>query len=112
MTVLVALVAVLAAPVAAFADTPESWKTPPPVSGLDFLLVLLVFPLGLALIISLLAVLPSLIRDKGYEQGQSWRGEAEWFGGPTKGVEAAEGASAKQVEAGSGADRGGASGSW
>ncbi len=117
LTVLMGFVAVLAVPAVASADTPESWTTPPPVSGLDFLLMLLIFPLGLALIITVLTVLPSIVRDKGYKPGQSWRSEAEWFGGPAKGVSAAEDApdaSGKQVEAGPGAasDRGGASGSW
>ncbi len=110
LTVLAAFAAVLAMPAIASADTPESWDTPPPVSGLDFLLVLLIFPLGLAVIISVLTIIPSLVRDKGYEPGQSWRSEAEWFGGPTKGVSAAE--AEKQVEAGAAGDRGGASGSW
>lgn len=98
-------------PAAAFADTPETWDKPPSVSGLEFLLVLVLIPVGLALVISLLAALPSMIGDKGYEPGQSWRSEPEWFGGASKGVEAAESVSDKQLESGE-SSRGGASGTW
>ena len=52
-----------------------------------------------------------MIRDRGYEPGQSWRAEAEWFGGPRKGVEAAEGLSPQQVESAE-SGRGGTSGQW
>ena len=74
----------------AVADTPEAWEQAPDVSPLGFLLVLLILPLGAAAVISLLAVLPTLASDSGYEPGQSWRGDTEWFGGPTKGVKAAD----------------------
>ena len=74
----------------AAADTPAAWEQAPDVSVLGFLLVLLIIPIGAAAVIALLAVLPSMARDKGYEPGQSWRGQPEWFGGPTKGVGAAD----------------------
>jgi hypothetical protein len=106
-----ALAAVLALPVAAFADEPASWQQQPHVSGLEFLVVLVLIPAGLFVVIALLAALPSMIRDKGYEPGQSWRSEPEWFGGPRKGVEAAEGVTPQQIEAAD-ADRGGTSGKW
>jgi hypothetical protein len=102
---------VVALPALASADTPEAWQQDPHVSGLDFLLVLVLIPVGLALVISLLATLPSMIRDRGYEPGQSWRAEAEWFGGPRKGVEAAEELSPQQVESAE-SGRGGTSGQW
>jgi hypothetical protein len=107
----VGMLAVVLAPVTAFADTPKSWENAPHVSGLQFLVVLVLIPAGLFLVISLLAALPSMIGDKGYEPGQSWRSEPEWFGGASKGVEAAESVSAKELESGE-TDRGGASGSW
>ncbi len=106
-----ALVAVVAVPAVALADTPESWATAPHVSGLQFLVVLVLIPTAVALVITVLTVLPSMINDRGYEPGQSWRSEAEWFGGPRKGVEAADDLSDKQVEAAE-TDRGGTSGQW
>ena len=65
----------------------------------------------LAWVWSLLAVLPSLIRDRGYEPGQAWRAEAEWFGGPQKGVEAADQVAPEEIEAAE-SGRGGTSGQW
>lgn len=106
-----ALVAVVGLPALAVADTPAAWTDDPHVSGLDFLLVLVLIPVGLALVISLFAALPSMIRDRGYEPGQSWRAEPEWFGGPRKGVEAAEELSPQQVESAE-SGRGGTSGQW
>lgn len=111
---LAALLVVLATALPAAADTPETWNDSPDVSGLDFLLVLVLIPLGLAVVISLLAVIPSFVRDKGYEPGQTWRSEPEWFGG-TRVVEPADEAAPAQLEAAGdagAADRGGASGQW
>jgi hypothetical protein len=105
------LVAVVALPATAMADTPAAWEKAPHVSGLEFLLVLVLIPLGIALVISVLAVLPSLIHDRGYEPGQSWRAEAEWFGGPRKGVDAADDLSPKQIETAE-SGRGGTSAEW
>jgi hypothetical protein len=95
----------------AFADRPQAWEQAPDVSPLGFLLVLLIIPLGSAAVISLLAVLPSLAGDHGYEPGQSWRGDTEWFGGPTKGVQAADAVTPEQIEQSS-RDAGGTSGRW
>lgn len=103
--------ALLSVPVAAFADTPSTWTSAPHVSGLQFLVVLVLIPAGLFVVISLLAALPSMISDKGYEPGQSWRSDAEWFGGPRKGVDAAEELSPAQIEAAD-SDQGGTSGKW
>ncbi|RYE78229.1 MAG: hypothetical protein EOO74_05640 [Myxococcales bacterium] len=90
---------------AAFADTPEAWADAPDHSGLDYLLVLVLIPLGIALVVSLLSVLPSLIKGEKYEPGDNWRGESEWFGGPRQGIEARDHADV-------GSDKGGASGNW
>ena len=106
-----ALAAVVMLPAIASADTPRTWEQDPHVSGLQYLVVLVLIPLGLALVIALLASLPSMIRDRGYEPGQSWRAEAEWFGGPQKGVEATEGLSPQQIETAE-SGRGGTSGQW
>lgn len=93
---------------AASAGTPEAWDDPPGVSGLEFLLVLFLIPLGLALTISVLAALPNLIGDKGYEPGQSWRSEPEWFGGPRRGLEAADPEAPQAIEG----EQGGTSARW
>ena len=111
LTVTASLVAVMALPATAMADTPAAWEKAPHVSGLEFLLVLVLIPLGIGLVISVLALLPSLIHDRGYEPGQSWRAEAEWFGGPRKGVDAAEDLSPKQIETAE-SGRGGTSAQW
>jgi hypothetical protein len=103
------LLGAMVAPVAA--DTPEAWKQAPDVSPLGFLLVLAILPLGAAAVISLLVVLPSLASDRGYEPGQSWRGDTEWFGGPTKGVKGADDVTPDQIEQSS-KDAGGTSGRW
>ena len=103
------VVGALAAP--ASADTPSAWEEAPDVSPLGFLLLLLILPLGAAAVISLLAVLPSLASDRGYEPGQSWRGDTEWFGGPTKGVKGVDEVTPEQLEQSS-QDAGGISGRW
>ena len=107
----VGLLVVVCSPALALADTPAAWENEKHVSGLQFLVVLVLIPAGLFLVISLLAALPSMISDKGYEPGQSWRSEAEWFGGPRKGIEATDELSDKQIEAAE-TDRGGTSGKW
>jgi hypothetical protein len=96
---------------AASADTPADWEKAPSVSGFDFLLVLFLIPLGLALVISFLAFVPTLLGDQGYQPGQSWRGESEWFGGPRKGIAAADEVTSDQLEA-AGTDTGSTSGRW
>lgn len=108
LTVLVSgVLLVLAAPAAALADTPADWADSPEVSGFEFLLVLILIPAGLALVIALLAALPSIVgAEKGYQPGQSWHGEPQWFGGPRSGTEAAD-----KVDA-SDSETGGASARW
>ncbi len=93
------------------ADTPAEWEQQPAVSGLDFLLVLFLIPIGAAAVIALLSVLPSLAKDRAYEPGQAWRGQTEWFGGPTKGVSATEDIAPEQIESGA-RDSGGTSARW
>lgn len=98
----------------ASAAPPETWADGPAVSTLYTLLVLGAIPLGLFLLITLLVYLPSMTgRDKGYQPGQAWRGEAEWFGGPRGGLEAADASAPPAVTDGrSGPARGGTSGRW
>ncbi len=98
---------VLASPAVALADTPEAWEDAPEVSGFDFLLVLALIPLGLALVIALLAAVPAIVRgNKGYQPGRAWHGEPQWFGGPREGADAADKAETADTETG------GASARW
>ena len=101
--------AALATPVAA--SPPDSWESQPDVSPLSFLLVVLIIPLGIAAVLVLLTILPSLASDRGYEPGQSWRSDSEWFGGPTKGVKSAAEVTPEQIESRS-KDTGGTSAGW
>jgi len=101
-----ALVAGVAIAAPASADTPSNWESSPDVSGFQVLLVLFLIPLGLFIVVSLLAALPSLVKGDSYEPGQAWRSEGEWFGGPRKGIAAADQVDPKQIE--SAGDRGGA----
>lgn len=95
----------------AVADTPQSWEKAPGVSPFEFLFVVAVIPLGLVLLITVLALLPSLARDRGYEPGQAWRTESAWFGGPTRGVAAADEVTPEQLRAGA-EGTGSTSGRW
>ncbi|WP_445256959.1 hypothetical protein [Nocardioides aurantiacus] len=95
----------------ASADTPAAWEQAPDVSVLGFLLVLVIIPVGIAAVVALLTVLPSMARDKGYEPGAAWRGEPEWFGGPSKGLGAADAVTPEQIEA-AGKGSGGTSAHW
>ncbi|HZJ04750.1 MAG TPA: hypothetical protein VFD59_04665 [Nocardioidaceae bacterium] len=95
----------------AAADTPEAWEKAPDVSPLEVLLVLVIIPLGIAAVLALLTLLPSMASDRGYEPGQSWRSEAEWFGGPAKGVKSAHEVTPEQIESRS-KDTGGTNASW
>ena len=95
----------------ASADEPTSWENVPDVSAFEFVLLLLIIPLVAAAVITLLTLVPLLISDRGYQPGQSWRSQVEWFGGPTKGVRAADDLTTEQIEERS-KGTGGTSGSW
>lgn len=101
------VLAFVAAP--AHAAPPETWPEPEAVGALEYLMVLLLIPLGLALLITLLVYVPSLARGReGYKPGHAWRSESEWFGGPKDGLEATDKADVPATPE----DRGGASARW
>lgn len=76
------LVAATAVAAPANATAPDAWVETGPVSPMEFLLVLVFIPLGLAAVISLLALLPSMVGSgSSYQPGLAWRNEPEWFGG-------------------------------
>jgi hypothetical protein len=105
-------VLVSTATTAALADMPDTWRDNPKVSAVHTLLLLGGVPLGLFLLITLLTYLPSM-RHRDEDQGQGWRGEAEWFGGPRAGLEGVDKAEQPQaVEGGAASARGGTSGRW
>jgi len=95
----------------ASADQPEAWQSTPDVSAFEFVLLLVILPLGAAALITLLTLVPLLISDRGYQPGQSWRSQTEWFGGPSKGVKAADDVTSEQIEERS-KGTGGTSGNW
>lgn len=93
----------------ALAAPPETWPQPEPVGALEYLMVLLLIPLGLALLITLLVYVPSLARGGDrYKPGHAWRSESEWFGGPKDGLEGADRAEVSAAPE----ERGGASARW
>lgn len=95
----------------AMAAPPEAWPDTEPVSAIAYLMVLLVIPLGLFLVITLLASVPQMVRGERYTPGRAWRNETEWFGGPKDGLEAVDRNDPRAIESES-ADRGGASARW
>jgi len=99
---------------AAFAEAPDSWEDNAAVSPLYVIVVLVLIPLGLFVLITLLVYLPSMSRGESYQPGQVWRSEPSWFGGPRRGLDAAETEGEQPaVDAGSPhASLGGASGHW
>jgi hypothetical protein len=103
------MVTFLAAP--ALAAPPNTWQEAPPVSGFDFLLVLVIIPGAAFIAITLLVFVPSWARGQKYQPGQAWRGESTWFGGPQDGIEAADQVTPQDVEEVD-PDRGGASARW
>ena len=49
----------------ALADVPNGWSTPPHVSALERLTVFLFIPLGLALVIAGIVLLPGILKGEG-----------------------------------------------
>ena len=97
---------------AAFADPPDSWEDNPSTSALYVIVVLVAIPVALFVLISLLVYLPSMVR--GDRSGETWRGQAEWFGGPRQGLEAVDKAEHPPAlsDGGAGPARGGDRGRW
>jgi hypothetical protein len=111
---LVPAIVVTTAGGAAYASPPDSWEDTPNVSPLHVLLLLGVVPLALFVLITLLVMLPSMKRGSSYSPSTVWRGEPEWFGGPTSGTDGLDRAG-QPTSAGAsptGSEHGGASGRW
>jgi hypothetical protein len=95
----------------AFADTPAAWPAEPHVSGWDFVVVLLLFPLGVFVLVWLAVTIPAFRRSHGQASGEPWGDRREWFGGPRRGVDAADELTPAALAA-SEEKTGGASGRW
>lgn len=93
----------LAAP--ALADVPEGWSNPDDVDALHALLLLGGVPVVLFFAITLLVLVPALVRGEKLIPSAP-AVDDQWFGGPRQGV--------KEIESGDEAPRetGGARGSW
>jgi hypothetical protein len=92
----------LAAP--ASADVPEGWSNPPSVSALHAVLLLGGIPVLVFVVLALLVFLPSMLR--GERRPGATQGEAQWFGGPSKGTSELPAPDNEESKAG------GASGRW
>lgn len=111
---MLAAVALLLGPavlVPAFADTPAAWPVEPHVSGWDYIVVLLLFPLGVFVLVWLAVTIPDFRRTHGQAAGKPWGERREWFGGPRQGVDSADDVSPEALES-SEQGTGGASGRW
>ncbi len=86
LTLPLAAVLMLGAAGPASADVPQGWSDPEPVSALEFLGVIALAPVGLALLIGLLVYLPSMARGHVATDGGRRR-DSQWFGGPTRGTD-------------------------
>jgi hypothetical protein len=110
---LVPAVVVTGAGGAAFAAEPTTWTEDTTVSPWHAILVYVIIPVALFVVITLLVMLPSASKAHDYHPGEAWRGEPEWFGGPSGGVQSLDaGAPATAGSDRAGSGRGGASGSW
>jgi hypothetical protein len=81
-TPVLALAAALTALPAA-ANVPEGWSEPDAVSGVQFLLVLILLPVGLVLVVGLVYLAPGFARGEGFT-GRDAHADDQWFGGPDR----------------------------
>lgn len=103
--VLVVAGLVLAAPAAANAEVPEGWSDPDPVDPWHAVLVLVGIPLLLFVVITLLVVVPGLVKGERFTPGGQATAD-QWFGGPRAGTAELPAPDDQESNAG------GASGRW
>ncbi|MGH3384841.1 MAG: hypothetical protein ACRDO1_09720 [Nocardioidaceae bacterium] len=108
ITALAATLTVLLAASPALADTPERWADAAPMSTLKALLIFVGGPLVLFVVISTLALAPSLIRGDRRQRGVTSWSDPAWFGNE---VARSEGPAQGELESGD-AQTGGASARW
>jgi len=93
-----ALLGIVAGPAApAAAGTPDTWTKAEPMSWLEILGIFGGIPAGLFVLIVLLALAPSLIRQGRRQPGISWWSEPQWFGAQPVPVRTDESARGSQV---------------
>ena len=78
-----ALVVLAGAP--AGADVPEGWSDPAPVDWVQAVLLLVGVPLLLFVVITLLVVVPGIVKGERFTPG-GHATEDQWFGGPRQGT--------------------------
>jgi hypothetical protein len=103
--VLLGTALVLAAASPAGADVPEGWSNPSDVDPLHTVLVFVGIPVLLFVVITLLVVIPGVIKGERFTPG-GHATEDQWFGGPSKGTAALPAPDTEESKAG------GASGRW
>jgi hypothetical protein len=96
---------VLAASGPAGADVPEGWSNPAPVDPWHAVLVLVGIPLLIFVVITLLVVVPGIVKGERFTPG-GHATEDQWFGGPRKGTAELPAPDSEESRAG------GASGRW
>lgn len=106
ITAAAASLTVLLAAAPAFA-TPATWEEAEPMSALTALLIFVGGPLALFVVISVLALAPSLIRGDRRQRGVASWTEAAWFGNEVSRTEQPRG----EIEGGD-SQPGGASARW
>ena len=83
--VLLAGALVVAAGGPAGADVPEGWSDPDPVDPWHALLLLVGLPILLFVVITLIVVVPGIVRGERFTPGGQAT-EDQWFGGPRQGT--------------------------
>ncbi len=96
---------VLASAGPAGADVPEGWSDPKPVDPWHAVLVLGGIPLLIFVVVTLLIVIPGVVRGERFTPGGQAT-EDQWFGGPRKGTAELPAPDGEESKAG------GASGRW
>lgn len=103
-TTLLATGIVLATAGPAGASVPDGWSDPDRVDPVHALLLLGGIPLLIILVVTLFSMGPSLARSGGRSEPDN-----EWFGGPRRGVAAADDVDPAAIES---SESGGARGQW
>jgi hypothetical protein len=95
-----------------FADVPDGWSNPSPVSPVDFVLKFVGIPILITLAILAFVYLPGIVRGESVAPAGA-RSEDEWFGGRRDTRELESASTTREAESDDG-DRGtgGASGTW
>ena len=84
-TVLLAGALVVAAGSPAGADVPEGWSNPSEVDTVEAVLLLVGIPLLMFVVITLLVVVPGIVKGERFTPGGQAT-EDQWFGGPSQGT--------------------------